>query len=67
MKHTCTLSARIEKHLYVPRRAHCEKYYNAKYILIMTMFTNLFHKCVMHYFSFMVLYCWKKIRSFDGI
>jgi len=29
MKHTCTLSARIKKHLYVSRRAQCEKYYNA--------------------------------------
>jgi len=42
---------------------------NAKYILIMTNVYKLILRvlCVMQYFSFMMLYCWKKIRSFDGI
>lgn len=54
-RHAYTLSARIEKHLYVPRRAHCEKNtttLNAKHTLVTTMFTDALHKCVMQCFSF---------------
>lgn len=33
---------------------------HARYILVMTMFTDALYKCVLQCFSFMMLHCWRK-------